>query len=70
MGSVAHTGMHVLPPHVFHTQTPSLTHIQHSSVGGRDRNGGSIIVIQGTPQMEYKTLEIGKVLSYLMRIPP
>ena len=39
------------------------------AIGGRDKNGGAIIILQGSPQQEYKTLDVGKVLAYLSRIP-
>ena len=69
--TLSHTHSHTLAAIMFllllchvHAWSP------FSAAGGRDKNGGAIIVIQGSPQVEYRTLEVGKVLSYLIRIPP
>lgn len=38
-------------------------------IGGRDKNGGSIIVIQGTEGQTYWVASMAKILSYLGKIP-
>ena len=37
--------------------------------GGRDKNGGSIIILQGREGVDYSVISLGKTLSYLSKIP-
>lgn len=44
-------------------------HHLHCTLGGRDKNGGAIIVMQGVEGQTYLVSNVGKVLSYLSKIP-
>lgn len=37
--------------------------------GGRDKNGGSIIILQGREGVDFSVISLGKSLSYLSKIP-